>query len=97
MRSKAHPATKPALQAVWDEMEWETHPDTQEKVGYCKHFLKALGLPHLALGQRATTFNKLLRNAGREERLERVTLPNKAGQKPWLGRKSFFVWLYTVL
>ena len=38
VRGKANPVNKPALQVVWDEMEWETHPETQEKVGYFKHF-----------------------------------------------------------
>ena len=97
VRGKASPAKKPSLQMVWNQMEWETHPETQEKMGYLKHFLKAIGLPFLALEGRAKTFNKMLRNAGREERLERVSLPNKAGSEPWLGRKSLFRFLYTKL
>lgn len=94
VRGRANPSTKPGLQEVWNGMEWSAHPHTQEKVGFVKHFLKALKLPRTSLGKRSKAFNKLLANAGVDGRLERVSMPSKAGSRPWVASKDVFRCLY---
>ena len=72
-------ATKPALATLWGKMEWlEQKKGT--KVGLLKHFLAALGLPAKNPGQRATTFNSLLKRSGCHGRVFNGSLKGKCGR-----------------
>jgi hypothetical protein len=84
---------KPPLQTVLDKMEWHTAA-TGSSVGLLRDFLRAFGLPVNNAGQRAETFNQLLRQSGCKERIKEVKLANKTGRKPWVGSKRAFRELY---
>ena len=77
-------------------MEWlEQKKGT--KVGLLKHFLAALGLPAKNPGQRATTFNSLLKRSGCHGRVFNGSLKGKCGRKPWVATRQTFRELYTHL
>jgi len=87
---------KPSLGSLWEKMEWV---DAQGggKVGLLKHFLEALALAKNNPGQRAGTFNSLLRAGGCEGRLYVAQLKGRCGRKPWVAAKSTFRDLYNFL
>ena len=88
--------TKPSLKALWSKMEWfETRAG--DKVGLLKHFLSAMDVFNLQPGERAATYNKLLRQRGFQGRVFEARLANKAGRPPWVATKDTFRELYTVV
>jgi hypothetical protein len=88
--------SKPPLSQVWKGMEWVTSASGQ-KVGLLKHFLAALGVKDQHPGQRASTFNKLLRQAGHSGRVREEKVENHCGRKPWVAQKDTFRALYPFL
>ncbi len=79
----------PPLAQVLDKMEWVTAA-SGGKVGYVKHFLKELKLKNQHSGEKAGTWNKLLRAAGHTGRLQQTRLANRPGRAPWVGSKDVF-------
>lgn len=96
-RGRADPTAKPSLPQVWGKVEWVTHPQTEEKVGYLKHFLRALNLPADSLKKRAKAFNKILEQSGCADRVRTARLPGKCGSRPWLASKDVLRRLYGAL
>lgn len=84
--------TKLPLAKLWEKMEW--HQATDGRVGLLSHFLAALDLDEDKPGDRATTFNQLLRKQGHAGRVYNTKLPSKAGRKPWVASKDTFRALY---
>ena len=87
--------TKPSLATIWGKMEWKKEKQQGRKVALLKHFLDALGLPSRNPGQRAKTFNAMLRRRGSEGKVFNGRLENKCGRKPWVASKATFRELYT--
>lgn len=79
--------TKPSLAQVWSEVEW-TKTREGEDVGYLKHFLQALGKPAKNQGQRASTFNGQLKDAGHDGRVYQAAIRNKSGSPAWVASKG---------
>ena len=86
-------AGKPALTILWGKMQWVRTAQGME-VALLRHFLEALGLPVNNAGQRAATFNTLLRQNGSSGKLFEAKIANKTGRKPWVGTKATFRDLY---
>ena len=93
--------TKPSLAVLWSKMEWPLEKkDTKQKgtkVGLLSQYLKAFGLPGKNPGQRATTFNALLKKHSCKGKVYKGTLKGKCGSKPWVATKQTFRELYTHL
>ena len=81
----------PAAKMEWHEISKGRH------LGLLKNFLKGLGLPLKNAGQRAGTYNALLRQAGKPGRLVETKLKTKAGKKPWVAAKKTFRDLYKLV
>ena len=78
---------KVPLRRVLDAVEWVKDQDGH-KVGYLKHFLKALSLPGANTDSRALAFNAQLVARGLTARLEQKAIPGKSGRVPWVGSKE---------
>lgn len=87
---------KPPLAKLWRGMEWH-FTDGGRCVGLLKHFLRELGLPRKHAGQRADTYNALLRKAGKPGRLVEKRLQSKSGRPPWVASKDTFRDLYPLV
>ncbi len=88
--------TKPTLVEVWKAMEWH-YTDDGLKVGLLKHFLKELQLAKNNPGQRAETFNAMLRERGYAGRVLEKRLRNKCGRKPWVATQDTLRNVYQLL
>lgn len=75
------------LRRVLDAVEWVKDEDGH-KVGYLKHFLKALSLPGNNTDSRALAFNEQLSARGLTARLEHKAIPGKCGRAPWVGSRE---------
>ena len=75
------------LRRVLDAVEWVKDEDGR-KVGYLKHFLKALSLPGNNTDSRALSFNSQLSARGLTVRLEQKAIPGKCGRAPWVGSRE---------
>ena len=87
-------STKPPLATLWSKMEW-FEQQTGPNVGLLKHFLQGVRLPCKNPGQRASTFNSLLRKGRCQGRVISGRLKNKCGKRPWVATKQTFRKLYT--
>ena len=74
-------------------MEWARTP-SGETVGVLNSFLKTVKVKSRHAGDKASTYNKLLKKAGHVEKLRRVKLEHRPGSDPWVGSKSLFTVLY---
>ena len=90
-------STKPPLGTLWQKVEWFQQQEGVDKVGLLKHFLQALQLPCKNPGQRAKTFNALLKRGCCKGHVFTGKLKNKCGRKPWVATKKTFRDLYTYL
>ena len=75
-------AGKPTFFAVWRKLE------KFGDVALLSHFLEEVGLTAGSPGKRARTFNKILKKAGIAEKVQRQSVPNHPGQKPWVASKA---------
>ena len=89
-------SAKPSLATVFNKMEW---PETAQgrTVGLLRHFLEEFSLPVNNAGQRADTYNALLREARYSGKFYETKLRNKAGRKPWVASKETFRAVYKFL
>ena len=85
--------SKPAFSTLWTRLEKHTTA-AGEKVCLHKHFLAELGVPTSNTPDRMRTHNKLLRLAGRGERLAQKKVLEKSGKAPVVGSKQVFRELY---
>ena len=90
-------SSKPPLGTLWKKVEWFKQHEGGDKVGLLKHFLEALQLPCKNPGQRAKTFNALLKRGRRPGRVFTGRLKNKCGRKPWVATKTTLRDLYAYL
>ena len=65
-------------------------------VGMLHHFLDALGVDCTHTGERAATYNTMLRQKGKPGRVEEKQLANKAGKSPWVATKDTFRDIYQI-
>jgi len=87
---------KPPIAELLGKMEWH-QVSKGRQVGLLNNFLDGLGLPRKRSGQKAVTYNGLLRQAGKSGRLVEKKLKTKAGRPPWVAGKSTFRDLYKLL
>lgn len=87
---------KPPVAALLRKMEWH-HVSKGKEVGLLNNFLDGLGLPCKRSGQKAATYNALLRQAGKPGRLVETKLKTKAGRPPWVAGKNTFRDLYKLV
>lgn len=82
--------TKPSMAEVWKKMEKLVLANSGDCVGLLTHFVEALGLASGNPGKRASTFNKLLCDAGVAGRVEQKQIHNKPGHWPYVASKETF-------
>ena len=87
--------SKPPLTKVWSKMEWyQTTNGT--KVGMLHHFLDVVDVDCTHTGDRAATYNKMLRQKGKSGRVEEQKLANRPGKSPWVATKDTFRAIYEI-
>ena len=77
-------------------MQWHRTVDGKT-VGLLKHFLENLSLAGKSPGQRAETFNAMLRDRGCSGKLYEARLKNKCGRAPWVATKDAYRAVYNFL
>ena len=87
---------KPVLSKVWEKMQWCQSQDGRQ-VGLLKQYLQAFKLPVKNPGQRAATFNGILRDSGHVGRVYETRIKNKCGRAPWVASKATYRAIYKYL
>lgn len=87
---------KPALAAIWPQMEWHWLSRTRE-VGLVSQFLHAMGRARDNAGDRSEAFNELLKAHGCKKEIEHVKIPHRPGPKVWACGRDEFEILYNCL
>ena len=91
---------KPSKKKVWEDMQWHQDEDGNT-VGLLKHFLKAVIGQQVGkqanAGQRAGTYNAMLREGGCQGQIYETKIRDMPGRDPWVASKSTFNALYSYL